>query len=170
MSIMVVDLVPLIIREDPWLLHPCAPSHRSSQRFPSRPRSFQHTYRCSAIKINRQKSHPFLADVRCRMILKLPFDHFGIGRGIVQSMALFLLRSAAASNQALTQRAEVSAMPTRVLRQGGPIARSVSAEGSTLPSRTKISSLDPSLTAVRPAHPAEPLPAFSDPPIERSCR
>ena len=51
---------------------------------PSRSRLFQHAGRCFATKINYMKAHTrSQTDVRCRMILKQPFDHFGIGRRAV---------------------------------------------------------------------------------------
>jgi hypothetical protein len=48
--------------------------------------------RCFATKINYMKAHTrSQTDVRCRMILKQPFDHFGIGRRVVQFLARFFV-------------------------------------------------------------------------------
>ena len=59
---------------------------------PSRSRLFQHAGRCFATKINYIKAHTrSQTDVRCRMILKQPFDHFGIGRPVVPTLARFFV-------------------------------------------------------------------------------
>ena len=112
------------------------------------------------------------ADVRCRMILKPPFDHFGIGRGVMQSMAPFFVEISGYIEPGTKGKSGslCDAYASAAARWSNRSVCSATGDRSTLVSRTKISSLDPSLTSVRPAHPAEPLPAFSDPPIKRSCR
>ena len=120
----------------------------------------------------RRRSEPDLSRCSRSDDLETSARSFLDRSGVMQSMDSSPLRSAATSNPA--PREERKSL--RSLRECcSKVVQSLSlfsatGDRSTLVSRTKISSLDPSLASVRPAHPAEPLPPFSDPPIKRSRR
>jgi hypothetical protein len=122
MPIMVVDPVPLIMRGGR------APSMRScwfsQQVLAAVP------FQIALVPTHRpllrhqdqlhQSSHAAKADVRCRMISNHRLITSGSVVARVQSPAPLFVEISGTSNQAPRQRAELSAMPTQVLRQGGP--------------------------------------------------
>ena len=75
-------------RQDEVVIALSGLDHRSAQPFPAGPCFFKGINCSLAIKIKYVEADPGCeADVRCRMILKPPLDHFRIGRGVVQPPA-----------------------------------------------------------------------------------
>ena len=64
---------------------------------------------------------------RCSLLddLETTFDHFGSGRAVVHSMALFFVEISGCMEPGIKERAQVLAIPAQVLRQGSPFAQSV---------------------------------------------
>ena len=62
---------------------------------------------------------------RCSLLddLETTFDHFGSGRAVVHSMALFFVEISGCMEPGIKERAQVLAIPAQVLRQGSPFAQ-----------------------------------------------